>query len=369
MSANLMYTPLESVFESTMEREGQILATYTSGKEFRAFFRIRNDNENQRETVVIYYDVTAPVRSGTLVMIGNDIYLVLNKETIENYVYYKSTLIKCNGVYNSNDGEITNVPFYTDNMKSSVSVGNNIISMLNGNIEILTEENSITKKININTIFNEFGRTFMITNKYVIDGIMHIISEVKADEEPGYEYSIKIGGFPENKIESNAVIQLIATPYVNDNIALGATFEWRSSDEKVAMVDNTGMVTCLSKGIARITVTWVEKDVSKTLDITVVNGEEEPDIPVYKYGISGNPKLRVGYYRTYTFIVLDEFGNPLENTDCVWNVISDFDVKQDISGNKIILSVDNEDLIGRKIMLQAIYDVKIVAEIEIVIVE
>ena len=42
---------------------------------------------------------------------------------------------------------------------------------------------------------------------------------------------------------------------------------------------------------------------------------------------------------------------------------------RDISGNKIILSVDNEDLIGRKIMLQAIYDVKIVAEIEIVIVE
>ena len=43
MGANLMYSPLESVFESTMEREGKTLTTYSSGIEFRAFFRIRND--------------------------------------------------------------------------------------------------------------------------------------------------------------------------------------------------------------------------------------------------------------------------------------------------------------------------------------
>lgn len=368
MGANLMYSPLESVFESTMEREGKILTTYSSGIEFRAFFRIRNDNENQRETIVIYYDVTAPVSSGTLIMIGKEVFLALNKETVENDVYYKSTMIKCNGVYNSNDGEVSNMPFYTDNMKSSVSLENNIISMLNGNIEILTKENTTSKRININDTFNEFNRTFVITNKYSIDGIMHFLGEVKVDEKPDYNYSIQIDGFPGTKVETNTVIQLEAIPYVNGNVTSGATFEWRSSNESVTVVDNTGMVTCLSKGMARITVTWVEKDVSEVLDVTVVNGEE-PSIPAYKYGISGNTKLRIGYYRTYTFTVLDGFDNPIENMDCVWNVISDFNIKQDISENKIILSVDNEDLIGRKIMLQAIYDGKIVAEIEIVIVE
>lgn len=368
MGANLMYTPLESVFQSTMEREGQVLTTYTSGIEFKAFFRIRNDNENQRETIVIYYDVTAPVRSGTLVMIGNSVFLALNRETIENDVYYKSTLIKCNGVYNSNDGKISNVPFYSDNMKASVSVGNNIISMLNGNIEILTEENTLSKKININDTFNEFSRTFVITNKYSIDGIMHFIGEVKVDEEPDYNYSIQIDGFPGTKVEPNTVIQLSAIPYINGNVTSGATFEWRSSNESVAVVDNTGMVTCLSKGISRITVIWVEKDVSEVLNITVVN-EVEPSTPIYKYSISGNTNLRNGYQRIYTFIIIDGFNNTVENVDCTWNIVSDFDVKQDVSGNKITLSVDNEDLIGRRFMLQTMIDGEIVAEIEIVIIE
>lgn len=368
MGANLMYTPLESVFQSTMEREGQILTTYTSGTEFKAFFRIRNDNENQRETIVIYYDVTAPVHSGTLVMIGNSVFLALNRETVENDVYYKSTLIKCNGVYNSNDGKINNVPFYSDNMKASVSIGNDIIGMLNGNIEILTEENTTSKKININDTFNEFNRTFVITNKYSIDGIMHFLGEVKVDEEPDYKYSIQIDGFPGTKVETNTVIQLEAIPYVNGNVTSGATFEWRSSNESVAVVDNTGMVTCLSKGMARITVTWVEKDVSEVLIITVVN-EVEPSTPIYKYSISGNTNLRNGYYRIYRFVVTDSFNNVVENVNCTWNVVSDFDVKQDIDGNKITLSVENEDLIGRKFMLQSMVDGETVAEIEIVIIE
>ena len=363
-----MYTPLESVFQSTMEREGQVLTTYTSGTEFKAFFRIRNDNENQRETIVIYYDVTAPVHSGTLVMIGNSVFLALNRETVENDVYYKSTLIKCNGVYNSNDGKISNVPFYSDNMKASVSVGNNIISMLNGNIEILTEENTLSKKININDTFNEFSRTFVITNKYSIDGVMHFIGEVKVDEEPNYNYSIQIDGFPGTKVEPNTVIQLSAIPYINGNVTSGATFEWRSSNESVAVVDNTGMVTCLSKGISRITVKWIEKDVSEVLNITVVN-EVEPSTPIYKYNISGNTNLRNGYQRIYTFIVIDGFNNPVENVGCTWNIVSDFDVTQDIDGNKIALSVKNENLIGRKLILQAMIDGEIVAEIEIVIIE
>lgn len=363
-----MYTPLESVFQSTMEREGQILTTYTSETEFKAFFRIRNDNENQRETIVIYYDVTAPVHSGTLVMIGNSVFLALNRETIENDVYYKSTLIKCNGVYNSNDGKISNVPFYSNNMKASVSVENNIISMLNGNIEILTEENTISKKININDTFNEFNRTFIVTNKYSIDGIMHFIGEVKANEEPNYDYSIQIDGLPGTKAEINTVIQLIAIPYVNGNITSGATFEWRSSNEMVALVDNTGMVTCLSKGIARITVTWVEKDVSEVINITVKN-KEDSNKPIYKYAISGNTNLRNSYRRSYTLLITDNFGNPVEDVNCTWKVISDFDVKQDISGNKITLFVDNEDLVEKTFLLQATVDNDIVAEVEIIIIE
>lgn len=368
MGANLMYSPLESVFEATMEREGKTLTTYSSGVEFRAFFRIRSDNENQRETIVIYYDVTAPVHSGTLVMIGKDVFLALNKETVENDVYYKSTLIKCNGIYNDNHGAISNIPFYSDNMKSSLAIGNNVITTLNGSIEFFTEENSSSKKIKIDQYFNEFGRTFKVTNMYTIDGIVHVIGEVYSDVEPQIVYSIKIDGMPNTYIEPKTFIQLSATPYINGSATTGATFDWISSDNFIATVDNTGKVTSLSEGAVKIIVTWIEKNISEFIYITVAN-ENVPSILTYKYSITGNTNLRYSYKRTYTLSVVDNDGNSINNIDFQWNVISAFEVYQNAYDNKIELLVDDEDRIDSTFMLQAIVNGEVKAEIKITITE
>lgn len=362
MGANLMYEPLESAFQSTMEREGQTLTTFSSGAQFKAFFRIRNDNENQRETIVIYYDVTAPVHSGTLVMIGSGIYLALNKETIENDVYYKSTLIKCNGVYNSNDGVINNIPFYSDNMKSKISIGNNIISMLNGNIEFLTEENSLSKQIQIDATFNEFDRTFRITNKYSIDGISHFVAEVDTDKTPTFTYCVRIDGFPNVDVIPDTTIQLAAIPYVNESVTTGATFNWTSSDDSIAIVDDTGKVTCLSEGAVTISVTWIEKDVSDEVQITIAN-TEMPVVPSYNYNISGRTDLKCGISRTYTLYVTDKFGNDVEFKDFTWNVVSDFTVDQNINENKIQLCVDDEDAVDNTFSLQVIVNGEVKAEL------
>ncbi len=368
MGANLMYSPLESVFESTMEREGKTLTTYSSGIEFRAFFRIRNDNENQRETIVIYYDVTAPVHSGTLVMIGKEVFLALNKETVENDVYYKSTLIKCNGIYNDNHGSVSNIPFYSDNMKSSLSIGNNVITTLNGNVELLTEENSFSKKIKIDQYFNEFGRTFKVSNLYVIDGIVHVIGEVYSDMTPQIIYSIKIDGMPSTYVVPNTTIQLSATPCINESATTGATFNWISADNSIATVDNTGKVTSLSEGTVKITVTWIEKDVSEFVYITVAN-EDVPPVQTYKYSISGNTNLKYSYKRTYALSAIDDDGNTVNNIVFRWNIVSDFEVFQESYDNKISLRVNDENLIGSSFMLQAIVDEEVKAEVKINVVE
>lgn len=368
MGANLMYSPLESVFEATMQREGKMLTTYSSRAEFRAFFRIKNDYENQRETITIYYDVTAPVHSGTLVLIGDEVFLALNRETVENDVYYKSTLIECNGVYNENKGVISNIPFYSDNVKASLAIGNNVITTLNGNVELLTEENFLSKQIKIDQYFNEFGRTFKVTNKYSIDGILHIIGEVQADQEPTVVYGIKIAGAPNTYIEPNTPIQLTATPYINGDVTTGATFDWTSSDNTIATVDNTGKVLSLSEGTVKISVTWIEKDVSEFAYITVAGEGIQPEI-AYKYSITGNTNLRCTYKRTYTLSVVDNDGNSVNDVSFQWNVVSDFDVMQNSYDNKIRLSVDDRELIDKKFLLQAIADGEIKAEITVNVVE
>lgn len=363
-------TALEIQYKRTMEREGKILTTYTGGAEFKAFFRINNDNENQRETIVIYYDVTAPVRPGTLVMYGYGVYLALNRETVENDVYYKSTLVKCNGVYNENSGAVMNIPFYSDNMKSSVSVGNSTITMLNGNIEIITEENSLSKKIKIDQKFNEFGRTFNVCNLYSMDGILHIIAEVYSNMTPTYTYSVVIDGTPTTSLKTGETVQLTATTYMGETITTGATLDWTSSDNTIATVDGTGFVTCVSEGTATITCTWVEQDVKETATINISN--TEPVTPTGNtYTISGNTNLKNGFSRTYTLTITDSSGNDITSSqnDYSWNIVSDFtdQIEQVITDNKIKLTVDNEDLIDSNFILQVVVDSTVKAELIITV--
>jgi Bacterial surface proteins containing Ig-like domains len=361
MGANLMYSPLESVFEATMQREGRMLTTYSSGTEFRAFFRIRNDNESQRETIVIYYDVTAPVHSGTLVNIGDDVFIALNKETVENDVYYKSTLIKCNGIYNENSGMIHGIPFYSENMKSSVSVGNNILSMLNGNVELLMEENSLTKQIQINACFNEFDRTFKVTNKYTIDGITHLIAEVQADQKPTVAFSIEIDGLSTYVAEPNTTIQLTATPYINGGVTTGATFDWTSSDNSIAKVDNTGKVTFLSEGEVKITVIWIEKNIMDTTDMIIVTNDANAEI--WTMAIYGRGDLKIGFARNYRFTTMlngiETYLPGVEYEIINQSVPIDFVTEYfDTSNNTLKLLVEDDDLYDETFTIRAYHTEK-----------
>ena len=51
------------------------------------------------------------------------------------------------------------------------------------------------------------------------------------------------------------------------------------------------------------------------------------------------------------------------------NVSANFDVTQTISENKIMVSVDNEDLIGQQFLIQILIANKVKAEITVKIVE
>ena len=81
---DLMYTPLESVFAATMEREGRTVTAYTSGAEFQAFMRRNDDGDNTEDRITLFYAINAPIIQGNLVSHGNKIYILVNRETEEN---------------------------------------------------------------------------------------------------------------------------------------------------------------------------------------------------------------------------------------------------------------------------------------------
>ena len=87
--------------------------------------------------------------------------------------------------------------------------------------------------------------------------------------------------------------------------------------------------------------------------------------------ISGNTNLKNGYRRTYTATFTDKDGNSVnwQDIDYQWNMVSNFNVKQSISNNKIIVSVNDENLIGSSILVQIVIGEIVLSEVKVTIIE
>lgn len=72
--------------------------------------------------------------------------------------------------------------------------------------------------------------------------------------------------------------------------------------------------------------------------------------------ITGKRVLKCGYERKYTVEFKDYDGNILDwkNLDFRWDIRANFDVKYMVSDNTIVLSVDDEMLIGKSLVLKVI---------------
>ena len=89
--------------------------------------------------------------------------------------------------------------------------------------------------------------------------------------------------------------------------------------------------------------------------------------------ISGTTNLRIGVTRNYTATLSDKDGNAVDWDDKKygWYAISDFVLDMTTNGNKISLTVEDDDFIGGSFLLQVIKfdDDAVIGEIEITIVD
>ena len=362
MGINLMYTPLETIFDATMEREGRNITAYTSGSEFQAFMRRNDDGNNYEDRITLYYYTNAPVVQGSLIAYGNKVYILVNRETEENHCYYKSSALACNGMITLNNREVIGMPCYADSMKNGLAESNNVLSLISGTMEFITESSSLSRQIQIDDTFNEFGRTYKVDNIYYKDGILHIIAEVTTNQMPVEHLAVIIDGLTEENYMIGDTVQLSATLYIN-NVITNGTVTWESTDTSVAVIDGTGKVTFLSDGSVAFKAYWIEKDVFETSDIVIAGN---PDVS-YTYKIIGKPELICGMRRKYTLKITDNAGNEADNVAFTWNVVSDFEVEQIINGSQITLCVDDEKVIGKSFVLQAVVDGNVMDEMEILV--
>ncbi len=339
MGVNLMYSPLETIFEATMEREGRTITAYTSGSKFQAFMRRNDDGNNYEDRITLFYSVTAPVIQGSLVSYGNKIYILANKETEENHCYYKSSALACNGIVSLNDGSIVGIPCYASSMKNGLVEQNSVMSIIDGSMEFITESNSVSRQLNIGKTFNEFGRTWKIDNVYYKDGILHVIAKVNIDEKPVNSLKVVIDGLNQEMYNVGDAVKLTAMPYINNSITNG-TVTWESTNPEVGAIDNEGNVTFCSEGTVAFKAYWVEQNI---FGITDGVGVGVPDI--YTATLStAQDNVKIGFYRTLTAKVTNKNGNEVEG---IWEFTVDFKYPQyleySIDGNKIKIVIPDKN--------------------------
>src|SRR5690554_1539802 len=139
---------LQKQFSDALKREKKFVTTYYNNEIVPCLFRRLEDNKNTTNYIQIFYDIDSPIKQGQIITYGGKNFITLNQETVENSVYYKSSLIECNTTLEIVVNQrMQYIPCYAGDLLSPNVVVSNTISVVDGNIELITEDTEIVKAI------------------------------------------------------------------------------------------------------------------------------------------------------------------------------------------------------------------------------
>jgi hypothetical protein len=300
---NTLYTQ----FRDALQREGKQITSYYANVNYKVLFRQPNLKDLSTDiSGTIFYETSIPLYQGQLVTFNGEQYILMNKLPVDGNVYFKSTMLKCNVVFKG-------TPCYAYKLSLGLDSGTTI-STLSGNGELITEHTTAVQNIALDTMANMMNRWFKVVNTYNISGISHLILTVTTAPPDHFTLDATT---PSSTIDmsSTTTMQITTVTKNNDDILTGQTFTYSSSDTTKATVSSTGLITAISGGATTITVTWVEKNVTDTIDITV-----SQVLPAYTMTVvcsSTTNKITIGSSRYFTATLKDGTGTVVPFTP-VW---------------------------------------------------
>ena len=272
---------LNDVFNRAMAREHKTVTVRTSGAEFQAFFRRNADTTTRKDTMVMFYGIDAPVSVGSLLYFGGNTYLALNKETAENTVYYKSAIIRTNGAITTHNLSVVDLPFYGADVNNDNTTGNTHLTIIDGNVDVMTEDNADSRNLQIGDKLNEWGRTWSISNLFYVDGICHVVLEVEQDETPIYNYRLELSNLNSYNVQPEDTDKLTVTAYINYVRVDDAAITFSSSNPEVATISAEGEIVYLADGSVIFTATWGDHATAETASVTVVAAPVDDGVAIY----------------------------------------------------------------------------------------
>ena len=350
-------------FDATMKRECITVSDYYDRtKTYDVFFRRSRRGSNPNGKVRIYFSQDTPIDIGTMFVLKDDTYVVTSRDGDESDVFYTSMAVKCDTsftVFSNAENRYVSIPFVTLSDKFTLS-SNSSVSMISGSVVIYTGDNSYSREVEINENYYNYGGYYEVANTFYNNGLAYVYMTREA--KPEDRYTLSYNGVTSLDMKDATTYQLSYTAIKNDVVVNNPALTYVSSDNTIATVNDTGLMTLLKEGNVTITATWTDGNnttCETTIAITNSGVEPEPTPTTGTLTISGRTELRYGTPRTYKAIYTDANGNDVSsNYTSVWTITdATFDtskLNQTVNGNQITLSFDDDNIIGGTFTLNVV---------------
>ena len=346
-------------FNATMKRECITVSDYyDSTKTYNVFFRRSRRGSNSQGKVRIYFSQDTPIDIGTTFVLKDKPYVVTSRDGDESDVFYTSMAIKCDttfNVYSNTEHRYVSIPFVTLSDKYTLS-SNSSISMVSGAVIIYTGDNPYSREVEVNENYYNYGGYYEVANTFYNNGLAYVYMTREA--MPQDRYTLSYNGVTSLDMADATTYQLSYTAIKNDVIVDSPTLTYVSSDNTIATVNDTGLMTLLKQGNVTITATWTDgNNTTCETTIAISNGSIVPTTDTLT--ISGKTKLYWGSERKYTAKYTDANGNDVSsNYTSVWTITdATFDTSkltQTVNGNQITLYYEDENIIGETFTLNVV---------------
>ncbi|NBH79414.1 hypothetical protein D3Z52_14810 [Clostridiaceae bacterium] len=345
-----LYSVVRSQFYTYLAREGTTVKDYWTGEEYQCFFRRNKDTNQTNDNISIYYEVGNGLHPGAIITHYDKRYLILNEESVENRIYHRSDGINSDIMLTTYDKETMqeiSIPVFAYDATGVIPDKSDIMSVIAGNVELMTGDNEISRRLKVNQEFYEMGNWYTIVSVNFKTGICRIEASVIQGPSKPMEYTLKISSEPTyifgDETRMTAAATLDGSPIVNP------TLLWSSSDPTVISITEDGVAICTGTGTCAIMCYWKEHDITDTVQVEVLAAPE----PVYTCEISGAGTIYLGRTNTYTAKFYQTDGVTEDTTIApVWSLDLPSELKGKVtitkqSGNTISVQVpSSSSLLG-----------------------
>ena len=339
-------------FDATMKRECITVSDYYDNtKTYDVFFRRNRRGSNSQGKVRIYFSQDTPIDIGTTFVLKDDSYVVTSRDGDESDIFYTSMAVKCDTelsvLYNGTSW--VKIPIIVNKDEYTVEDGK-VLSIIDGSVSFYTADNEYSRAIKINDIFNKFGGYYKVGNTFYNNGLAYMYMTREAN--PADNYKLTYNGVTSLDMADSTTYQLSYTATNNNYLVDSPALTYVSSDDTIATVDDTGLLTLLATGNVKITATWTDGNntaCETTIAISNSGVEPEPTPSIGTVTINGRTELKYGVSRTYTATYTDANGNDVSsNYTSVWTITNaTFDTSkltQTVNGNQITLYYDDDNI-------------------------